>query len=186
MTNPSAVRMNMWNLSTMDPERRYLNYQVKNTTKNKTTTSITISEKNKRGLPFKLDFIKNDSILKEHWYFHSGNDSIFKFKNEEYDFVAINSNRYLPEKNRKNNWKYLRSSHGIKPLKLTFYGDSENLKRNQLFYHPISDFNVYDGFTAGMRIYNTRVKNQPFELDVHPQYSFKAVSYTHLTLPTIE
>jgi hypothetical protein len=24
-----------------------------------------------------------------------------------------------------------------------------------------------------MRIYNTRVKNQPFELDLHPQYSFK-------------
>ena len=64
----------------------------------------------------------------------------------------------MPEKNRPNNWKYLKSSHGFKPFKLTFYGDSENLKRNQIFYHPISDFNAYDGFTAGMRIYNTRVK----------------------------
>ena len=60
----------------------------------------------------------------------------------------------------------------MKPLKLTFYGDSENLKRNQLFYHPISDYNAYDGFTAGIRLYNTRVKNQPFEIDVHPQYTF--------------
>jgi hypothetical protein len=45
-----------------------------------------------------------------------------------------------------------------------------------LFYHPISDFNAYDGFTGGMRIYNTRVKNQPFEIDLHPQYSFKEQS----------
>ena len=176
LENKSNKNLN-WFFNDYLSDREAFDLHIKNTTKNKTTTSITISEKNKRELPFKLDFIKNDSILKEHWYFHSGNDSIFKFKNGEYDFVAINSNRYLPEKNRKNNWKYLRSSHGIKPLKLTFYGDSENLKRNQLFYHPISDFNVYDGFTAGMRIYNTRVKNQPFELDVHPQYSFKEDDY---------
>ena len=65
----------------------------------------------------------------------------------------------------------------MKPLKLTFYGDSENLKRNQLFYHPISDYNAYDGFTAGIRLYNTRVKNQPFEIDVHPQYTFNENTY---------
>ena len=70
-------------------------------------------------------------------------------KNGEYDFVAINSNRYLPEKNRHNNWKYLKPSHGIKPLKLTFYGDSENLKRNQLFYHPISDLMYMMGLLLG-------------------------------------
>ena len=28
-----------------------------------------------------------------------------------------------------------------------------------------------------MRIYNTRVKNQPFEIDLHPQYSFKEQSF---------
>jgi len=138
---------------------------------------ITVSEKELKSVPYKLDFIKNDTIVAEKWYNHSGKDSIIGTKNEDLDFIAINSNRFLPEKNRSNNWKYLKSSHGLKPLKLTFYGDSENLKRNQLFYHPISDFNAYDGFTAGMRIYNTRVKNQPFEIDLHPQYSFKENTY---------
>ena len=28
-----------------------------------------------------------------------------------------------------------------------------------------------------MRFYNTRIKNQPFELDLHPQYSFKEDAY---------
>ena len=176
LENKSNKNLN-WFFSDYITDREAFDLHIKNTLKNKTTTSITISEKNGRKLPFKLDFIKNDSIVKEKWYFHSGNDSVYKLKRGEYDYVAINSNRYLPEKNRHNNWKYLKPSHGIKPLKLTFYGDSENLKRNQLFYHPISDFNVYDGFTAGMRIYNTRVKNQPFELDVHPQYSFKENDY---------
>ncbi len=138
---------------------------------------ITVSEKELKSVPYKLDFIKNDTIVAEKWYNHSGKDTIIGTKNEDLDFIAINSNRFLPEKNRSNNWKYLKSSHGLKPLKLTFYGDSENLKRNQLFYHPISDFNAYDGFTAGMRIYNTRVKNQPFEIDLHPQYSFKENTY---------
>ena len=88
--------------------------------KNKKTVFFTISEKNNKEVPFKLDLIKDDNIVKEDWYFHSGKDSVYKIKRDDFDFVAINSNKYLPEKNRHNNWKYLKSSHGFKPLKLTF------------------------------------------------------------------
>ena len=158
-------------------DREAFDLFIKNIIKEKDSISVTISEKKLQAVPFKLDLIKNDSIIKEKWFYHSGKDTIIKIKKDDIDFIAINSNRFLPEKNRPNNWKYLKSSSGLKPLKLTFYGDSENLKRNQLFYHPISDYNAYDGFTAGIRLYNTRVKNQPFEIDVHPQYTFNENTY---------
>ena len=158
-------------------DREAFDLFIKNIIKEKDSISVTISEKKLQAVPFKLDLIKNDSIIKEKWFYHSGKDTIIKIKRQDIDFIAINSNRFLPEKNRPNNWKYLKSSSGLKPLKLTFYGDSENLKRNQLFYHPISDYNAYDGFTAGIRLYNTRVKNQPFEIDVHPQYTFNENTY---------
>jgi hypothetical protein len=154
-------------------DREAFDLYIKNILRNKQSLFVTISEKNNKSVPFKLDLVKDDSLVKEQWIHHKGKDTIIQLKREDIDFLAINSNRFLPEKNRLNNWKYLKSYTGFKPLKFTFYGDSENLKRNQIFYHPISDFNVYDGFTGGMRIYNTRVKNQPFELDLHPQYSFK-------------
>jgi len=154
-------------------DREAFDLYIKNILRNKQSLFVTISEKNNKSVPFKLDLVKDDSLVKEQWIHHKGKDTIIQLKREDIDFLVINSNRFLPEKNRLNNWKYLKSSTGFKPLKFTFYGDSENLKRNQIFYHPISDFNVYDGFTGGMRIYNTRVKNQPFELDLHPQYSFK-------------
>ena len=154
-------------------DREAFDLHIKNVIKGKESLFVTVSEKNNKAVPYKLDLVKNDSILNEEWIYHKGKDTVIKVERKDYDFIALNSNRYLPEKNRLNNWNYLKSLYGFKPLKLTFYGDSENLKRNQLFYHPISDFNVYDGFTGGMRIYNTRVKNQPFELDLHPQYSFK-------------
>ena len=51
-----------------------------------------------KSVPFKLDLIKNDSIVKEDWYFHSEKDSVYKIKSDDFDFVAINSNKYLPEK----------------------------------------------------------------------------------------
>ena len=158
-------------------DREAFDLFIKNIIKEKDSISVTISEKKLQAVAFKLDLIKNDSIIKEKWFYHSGKDTIIKIKKDDIDFIAINSNRFLPEKNRPNNWKYLKSSSGLKPLKLTFYGDSENLKRNQLFYHPISDYNAYDGFTAGIRLYNTRVKNQPFEIDVHPQYTFNENTY---------
>ena len=149
---------------------------IKKLIKGPESIRLTISEKNSKPVPFKLDLIKDDQLISEKWIEHSGRDTIIQLRTLDADFVAINSNRFLPEKDRLNNWKYLKSNSGFKPLQLTFYGDSENLKRNQLFYHPISDFNAYDGFTGGMRIYNTRVKNQPFEIDLHPQYSFKEQS----------
>jgi len=162
-----------WFFNNYLADREAFDLHIKNVIKDKKSLFVTVSEKNNKAVPYKLDLVKNDSIIHEKWMFHKGKDTIIKIERKDFDFVALNSNRYLPEKNRHNNWSYFKSPYGFKPLKLTFYGDSENLKRNQLFYHPISDFNVYDGFTGGMRIYNTRVKNQPFELDLHPQYSFK-------------
>ncbi|MGB1168325.1 MAG: metalloprotease, partial [Flavobacteriaceae bacterium] len=162
-----------WFFDTYLTDREAFDLSIKNVIKAPNAIRFTVSEKNAKSLPYKLDLIKDNEIIKEEWIFHSGKDSILQLNPGEADFIALNSNRFLPEKNRRNNWKYLQSASGLKPLRLTFYGDSEDLKRNQLFYHPISDFNVYDGFTAGMRIYNTRLKNQPFEIDFHPQYSIK-------------
>mgnify|MGYP001157560340 FL=1 len=165
-----------WFLDTYLTDREAYDLSIKRLIKGQESIRLTVSEKNSKPVPFKLDLIKDDQLISEKWIEHSGRDTIIELKTLDADFVAINSNRFLPEKNRPNNWKYLKSNSGLKPLKLTFYGDSENLKRNQLFYHPISDFNAYDGFTGGMRIYNTRVKNQPFEIDLHPQYSLKEQS----------
>lgn len=162
-----------WFFDTYLTDREAFDLSIKNVIKAPNAIRFTVSEKNAKSLPYKLDLIKDNEIIKEEWIFHSGKDSILELNPGEADFIALNSNRFLPEKNRPNNWKYLQSASGLKPLRLTFYGDSEDLKRNQLFYHPISDFNAYDGFTAGMRIYNTRLKNQPFEIDFHPQYSIK-------------
>ena len=166
-----------WFFDTYLTDREAYDLSIKNVIKGKNEIRLTVSEENSKPVPFKLDLIQDDKIISEQWIHHSGKDTILQLKSLDADFVAINSNRFLPEKNRPNNWKYLKSSSGFKPLQLTFYGDSENLKRNQLFYHPISDFNAYDGFTGGMRIYNTRVKNQPFEIYLHPQYSFKEQSF---------
>lgn len=168
-----STKDTQWFFDTYLTDREAYDLSIKNLTKQDQSVKLTVSEKNNKPVPYKLDLIKEDSIISEQWIFHSGKDSIIQLNTLDADFVAINSDRFLPEKNRPNNWKYLKSSTGFKPLQMTFYGDSENLKRNQLFYHPISDFNAYDGFTGGLRIYNTRVKNQPFEIDLHPQYSLK-------------
>ncbi len=166
-----------WFFTNYLSDREAFDLYIKNILKGEKSLFVTVSEKKSKAVPYKLDLIKNDSLIEEQWYFHSGKDTIIQIKKEKLDFITINSNGFLPEKNRHNNWKYTKSIHGFKPLKLTFYGDSENLKRNQLFYHPITDYNAYDGFTLGTRIYNTRVKNQPFELDLHPQYSFNENTY---------
>ena len=131
-----------WFFDTYLTDREAYDLSIKRLIKGQESIRLTVSEKNSKPVPFKLDLIEDDQLISEKWIEHSGRDTIIELKTLDADFVAINSNRFLPEKNRPNNWKYLKSNSKIKPLKLTFYGDSENLKRNQLFYHPISDFNA--------------------------------------------
>ena len=69
-------------------------------------------------------------------------------------------------------WVAPQSPIGIKPIKFTLIKDSEDLQKEQVFFHPVFDFNAYDGITSGIRFYNSRIKNRPFEFDFHPQYSF--------------
>ncbi len=83
----------------------------------------------------------------------------------------------FPEANKGNNWKSLTNPIGIKPLKFTLVKDAEDLQKEQVFFHPVFDFNAYDGITTGIRFYNSRVKNRPFEFDFHPQYSFCRKKY---------
>ena len=169
----NTPKKTQWFFDTYLTDREAYDLSIKNLVKGPNAIRFTVSERNSKSVPYKLDLVKDDKIIDEKWVFHSGQDSIIQLNSKDADYIALNSNQFLPEKNRPNNWKYLKSPSGFKPLRLTFYGDSEDLKKNQLFFHPISDFNIYDGFTAGMRIYNTRVKNQPFEIDLHPQYSIK-------------
>ena len=79
----------------------------------------------------------------------------FTIPRGEEDRLVLNYDQKIPEFNQRDNWRSLGGFlSGNKKLKFTFLQDSENPYLNQIFYTPVLEFNIYDGWTPGMRLHN--------------------------------
>ncbi len=54
--------------------------------------------------------------------------------------------------------------------------DAENPYYEQLFYMPIMNFNIYDGFSPGLRLTNKTLLQRPFVFEMAPTYAMKEKS----------
>jgi hypothetical protein len=47
-----------------------------------------------------------------------------------------------------------------------------------VLYVPTLTYNLYDGFSPGMRLHNKTILDKPFTFDVNPAYSTNAKSFS--------
>jgi hypothetical protein len=168
-------------------DRRAYDLKIKNVVLDKESISFRIEEKSRRSLPVKIGLIKNDSVIYKKWITLKNIDTIIKLKRLNADYVSLNPEINFPESNKKNNWKFIKSSSRIKPFKFTFLKDIEDPKKNQIFYTPIINFNnKYDGISMGMRLFNKKIKSQKFTIDTYPEYSFNENSWVGSFKSTIK
>jgi len=161
-----------WFFNEYIKDRKAYDLKINNIVLKKDSISFIIKEKSNRSIPVKLALIKKDSIIYEKWITLSNNETFVNIKRLNSDYISLNPNINFPESNKNNNWKNINNSLKIKPLKFNFLKDIEDPKKNQIFYNPIFNFNKYDGISSGMRIFNKKIKSQPFTLDVYPEYTF--------------
>ena len=91
--------------------------------------------------------------------------------------MVLNYNHKIPEFNERDNWKSLKGFlSSNKKLQFRFFKDAENPYYNQVFYVPVLNFNIYDGWSPGMRIYNKTFLEKPFVYDFAPSYAIKEKS----------
>ncbi|WP_309508847.1 aminopeptidase [Flavobacterium litorale] len=138
--------------------------------------SLRIKIKNRTGtnVPIPLYGIKNDSVVFKQWVENVTVDTTLTVASYNADRLALNYNNEVPEFNVRNNWKNLNNWFpNQKPFKFTFFQDIENPKYNQVFYVPSFNFNIYDGFSPGLRFHNKSLLQKPIIFDVEPTYSMK-------------
>ncbi|WP_231562684.1 metalloprotease [Muricauda sp. MAR_2010_75] len=141
----------------------------------KTEDSISLTIKNKRGtnVPISLFGLQNDSVVSQYWFTDIDTTKTVTIPRNGEDRMVLNYDQKIPEFNQRNNWKTLNGFFSSnKKLKFQFFKDTEDPYYNQVFYVPIANFNIYDGITPGMRIYNKTFLERPFQYDISPTYSF--------------
>ncbi|MFD2098508.1 metalloprotease [Flagellimonas iocasae] len=141
----------------------------------KTEDSISLVIKNKRGtnVPISLFGLQNDSVVSKYWFTDIDTTKLVTIPRNGEDRMVLNYDQKIPEFNQRDNWKTLNGFFSSnKKLKFQFFKDTEDPYYNQVFYVPIANFNLYDGITPGMRIYNKTFLERPFQYDISPTYSF--------------
>ena len=167
-----------WFFSNYVNSDRRIDFKIKKVVK--TPDSLTLTIRNKEGtvVPISLFGLKNDSVVSKYWFSNITKEKKFTIPRNDEDRLVLNYDQKIPEFNQRDNWKSLGGFlSGNKKLKLTFLQDSENPYLNQIFYTPVLEFNIYDGWTPGMRLHNKTLLERPFVFDVSPSYSFREKAF---------
>jgi hypothetical protein len=142
--------------------------------------SLRVSLKNKQGtnVPISLFGLRNDSVVSKYWITDIDSTKTITIPRNGEERLVLNYDQKIPEFNQRDNWKSLKGFFSSnKKLKFTFFRDAENPYYNQIFYVPVVNFNIYDGWAPGMRLYNKTLLERPFVYDVAPSYSFREQSF---------
>ncbi len=168
-----------WFFKTIINSRDIIDYKFDKV--EKTADSVTFTVKNKTGVtvPVPVYGVKDETVVFKKWLDGEQTDSIYTFKRSGAEKIVLNYKNEVPEYNLRNNWKSLKDFRiGNRPLKFVFFKDLENPYYNQILYVPTMTYNLYDGLTPGIRLYNKTVLDKPFVYDINPAFSTKTRTFS--------
>ena len=161
-----------WFFDDVVATRKLIDYKFGDVDKEKDSLRVTIKNVTGTKAPISLYGIKQKSVVYKQWLPGFATDTTFTIAKEGAERLALNYNEEVPEYNRRNNFKKLKGFlPNNKPFKFTFFQDLEDSDYNQIFYVPSFTYNLYDGFSPGLRFHNKSLLEKPFIFDLEPTYS---------------
>ncbi len=153
---------------------RLIDFKIKKVEKAEDSLHVTLKNKKGTNVPISLFGLHKDSVVSKYWFSGITGQKTFTIPNKNEERLVLNYDQKIPEFNQRDNWKSLKGFFSSnKKFKFTFFKDAENPYYNQIFYVPILNFNIYDGWSPGLRLYNKTLLERPFVYDFHPSYSFR-------------
>lgn len=163
-----------WFFSTLIDSRKLIDFKFSDIDKVNDSLRVTIKNRTGTNVPISLYGLDKDTVVFKQWLTNITTDSTFTIASRGIDKLALNYNNEIPEYNTRNNWKKLNGFFpNNRPVKFTFFQDIEDPRYNQIFYVPSFVFNIYDGFSPGLRFHNKSILDKPFVFDLEPTYSMK-------------
>lgn len=151
--------------------RNTIDFTIKKVEKEDDSLRVFIRNKRETTLPVSVYGLDKDKIVFKTWTAPVDSIASVTLPKNSVSRVALNYNGEIPEYNRRNNFKNLK---GIlnKPIQFRPFHDVENPNYTQFFYIPIFNYNLYDGLSTGVRIYNKTVLPRKLHYGLEPQFGF--------------
>ena len=164
-----------WFFKTIINSRDIIDFKFDEVTKTKEQISFSLINKTKVQVPISIYGLKNKKVVFKEWIDKPVSDSVYNLKRYDADKIVINYENEIPEHNRRNNTKSLKSfSLFNRPLKFNFFKDLEDPKFNQILFVPALELNIYNGVTPGLSLNNKTLLARPFTFDLIPSFGLKS------------
>jgi len=138
--------------------------------------SLQVTIKNKRDVKAPVSIYglnKKKEVVSKTWLPAIDSLATFTIPGADTRRLVLNYEGNITEFNRRNNTKNLK---GIlnRPLQFRLFQDAQDPRYNQLFFMPIFEFNLYDGFTTGMKLYNKTLLPKAIHYKLEPQFGYRS------------
>ncbi len=152
-----------------------IDYKIKKVKKDKDSLTVTILNKRENTMPISLSTLKDGKIISKTWIDGFKGTKTVRLANNETDRIRINNENTIPEFNLRNNSKSIKRFRLLnKPMQFRFFKDVEDPEYNQVFFMPEADYNFYDGFSPGLKLYNKTILSKNLLYRISPKYGTKS------------
>ncbi len=174
-----------WFFEDFADTRTTIDFKIKKVEKKGDSLKVFIKNTRKSELPVSLYGLNKDEVVYKTWTKPIDSISSITIPAENIRKLALNYEGRMPEYNRRNNFKAVKGLLD-KPLQFRLFQDVEDPNYTQFFFMPIFEYNLYDGVSAGLRLYNKTVLPKAVHYSLEPQFGFRSkklvgrasVSYT--------
>src|SRR5690606_33517994 len=117
---------------------------------------VFIKNNRKTKLPVSLYGLNKDEIVFKTWTKPIDSISSITIPSRNIKKLVLNYEGEIPEYNRRNNYKSLNGLFN-KPIQFRLFQAVEDPSYTQFFFMPMFEYTLYDGVSAGLRLYKKTV-----------------------------
>ncbi len=165
-----------WFFKYLIDSREIIDYKFNSVSRTKDSVTFIVKNKSVPVVPVPVFGINKKQIVFKKWIEPEQIDSTLTFDRKNATKIVLNHDNEVPEYNLRDNSKSLTSFSLNRPLKFTFFEDLEDAHYSQLFYVPTLFYNLYDGITPGLNIYNYSFFEKTITFSLNPMYSINTKS----------
>ncbi|GAB5400262.1 MAG: hypothetical protein Aureis2KO_18470 [Aureisphaera sp.] len=154
-------------------KRTTIDFKIKKVREVGDSLEVSIINKKDNVMPVSLYGLKKDSVLFKTWVRPIDSIATIRVPKEGVRKLALNYEGEIAEFNRRNNFKAVKGIFN-RPLQFRLFKDIENPKFNQVFFMPVFQYNLYDGFSLGPKVYNKTLLPKGVHYKLEPQFGFRS------------
>ncbi|MDC8004620.1 metalloprotease [Aureisphaera galaxeae] len=162
-----------WFFSDYVGKRTTIDFKIKKVKEVGDSLEVSILNKRDNVMPVSIYGLKKDSVLFKKWVKPIDSIATITVPKEGVRKLALNYNGEIAEFNQRNNFKAVKGLFN-RPLQFRLFKDVEDPKFNQVFFMPVFQYNLYDGFSLGPKMYNKTMLPKGVHYKLEPQFGFRS------------